>query len=65
MKMREQLKWWLFPGVNLHARLRNRVLPSRFGSPKNGETRMILDAELRDTGCEMRKQEGNKVRGVR
>jgi len=42
--MREKLKWALFPGLNLHARLRNRVLPKYFGRPVNGETRVVLDA---------------------
>jgi SAM-dependent methyltransferase len=42
--IRQRLKWWLFPGVNLHARLRNRVLPSHFRGPENGERRLVLDA---------------------
>ncbi len=42
--MRERIKWLLFPGVNLHARLRNRVLPRYFGHSTNGQPRMILDA---------------------
>lgn len=42
--MRELLKWLLFPGINLHARLRCRTLPGYFNSPRNGESRSVLDA---------------------
>jgi 2-polyprenyl-3-methyl-5-hydroxy-6-metoxy-1,4-benzoquinol methylase len=42
--MRDRVKWLLFPGLNLHARLRNRVLPANFASPRNGESRLVLDA---------------------
>jgi SAM-dependent methyltransferase len=42
--MRDRVKWLLFPGLNLHARLRNRVLPDNFGSSQNGELRNVLDA---------------------
>jgi SAM-dependent methyltransferase len=42
--MRDRVKWLLFPGLNLHARLRNQVLPVNFGLPQNGETRLVLDA---------------------
>jgi SAM-dependent methyltransferase len=41
---RDRIKWLLFPGLNLHARQRNRVLPTNFGSPRNGESRFVLDA---------------------
>ena len=41
---RDRIKWFLFPGLNLHARLRNRVLSGNFRSPQNGETRIVLDA---------------------
>ena len=41
---RDRIKWLLFPGLNLHARLRNQVLPGNFGSPGNGEPRWVLDA---------------------
>jgi SAM-dependent methyltransferase len=44
MMLREKIKWMLFPGVNLHARLRTRTLPKHFGRPSNGEDRLILDA---------------------
>lgn len=42
--MRDQIKWWLFPGLNLHARLRNKVLPRYFGRSTGGEVRDVLDA---------------------
>ena len=42
--LRERLKWLLFPGLNLNARLRFRELPKHFGRPKPGETRDVLDA---------------------
>ncbi len=39
------LKWLFYPGLNLHARLRNRRLPNQFGSPGNGDQlRRVLDA---------------------
>lgn len=41
---RDSAKWLLFPGLNLHARLRNRVLPRYFGRPFKGEIRTVLDA---------------------
>ena len=40
----DKIKWLLFPGLNLHARERNRLLPPLFGSPHNGEARLFLDA---------------------
>jgi SAM-dependent methyltransferase len=40
----ERLKWQLFPGLNLHARLRFRQLPQYFGSPSNGQECLVLDA---------------------
>jgi SAM-dependent methyltransferase len=39
-----RVKWFLFPGLNLHARLRNRQMPRYFGRPVNGEERLVLDA---------------------
>jgi len=44
MHLRERLKWLLFPGSNLHARLRYAVLPPFFESARPGETRLVLDA---------------------
>ncbi len=42
--LRDQIKWLFFPGLNLNARLRYRVLPTFLGRPKPGEERLILDA---------------------
>lgn len=42
--MRDRIKWWLFPGLNLHARLRNRVLPRYFGRSTDAHRRDVLDA---------------------
>ena len=42
--VRDRIKWLLFPGLNLHARQRNRVLPQNFGLPGIGEPRFVLDA---------------------
>lgn len=42
--VRSAVKWLLFPGLNLHARLRNQVLPTYIGSPRNGQERLVLDA---------------------
>lgn len=42
--LRERLKWLLFPGLNLHARLRNQRMPAHFGQPQNGQERLVLDA---------------------
>lgn len=39
MALRERVKWLLFPGMNLHARLRRRVLPAYFG-----RNHLVLDA---------------------
>lgn len=44
MQLREQIKWLLFPGLNLHARLRFKRVPEELGRPINGEVRNILDA---------------------
>jgi len=42
--VREWSKWLLFPGVNLHARLRRKVIPPLLGSARPGEDRLVLDA---------------------
>jgi SAM-dependent methyltransferase len=44
MMLRERIKWLLFPGFNLHARLRNRLMPTFVGRPTNGQARSVLDA---------------------
>lgn len=41
---RDTIKWWLFPGINLHARQRYRVLPRHFGVLGNGSPGVVLDA---------------------
>lgn len=43
-RLRESLKWLLFPGLNLHARLRRRALSEYFGKAAPGEERLVLDA---------------------
>ena len=42
--LRERLKWLLFPGLNLHARLRYKVLPKYFFRAAPGQDRLVLDA---------------------
>ncbi len=42
--LRDRIKWKLFPGLNLHARLRFRTLPEYFRGPSNGVERWVLDA---------------------
>src|ERR1039458_10437639 len=44
LMLRERVKWLLFPGLNLHARLRNQVIPAYVGSALGGEMRFVLDA---------------------
>lgn len=44
MVARETIKWLLFPGTNLHGRLRRRVLPPFFNSCPRNQTRRVLDA---------------------
>jgi len=41
---KDRLRWLLYPGINLHARLRYSQLPLRFGEAKRGEVRRVLDA---------------------
>lgn len=43
-KVRIRLKWALYPGFNLHARLRYRRLPEYFGTAQDRNGRMVLDA---------------------
>ena len=44
MNVRTRLKWLLFPGVNLHARHRYRLLPAHFRAAPAGQVRRVLDA---------------------
>jgi len=39
-----RLKWLLYPGINLHARLRHRSLPQYFGGSDDQGPRRVLDA---------------------
>lgn len=65
MMLRERIKWWLFPGLNLHARLRNQVLPSYFGQPSNGNERLVLDAGCGNGMLSYQAyRKGNRVVGV-
>lgn len=43
--LRQRLRWWLFPGINLHARRRLRILPSYFG--RAGQQPL----DVLDAGC--------------
>ena len=38
------IKWLLFPGINLHARLRYRILPRFLPAPNNNAEATLLDA---------------------
>lgn len=42
--LNDTLRWAIFPGVNLHARLRYRELPRHFGTAPAGTVRRVLDA---------------------
>ena len=65
MMFREQIKWLFFPGLNLNARLRFRVLPKFFGRPKPGEQRLVLDAGCGNGMLSYQAYRmGNKVLGV-
>jgi SAM-dependent methyltransferase len=63
--LRERIKWQLFPGLNLHARLRYRQLAEQFRGPANGEERVVLDAGC-GNGMLAYKSflKGNRVLGV-
>lgn len=41
IRLFEKMKWWVFPGINLHARQRFRLLPKKFLDPVAG---VVLDA---------------------
>jgi SAM-dependent methyltransferase len=65
MQVRERLKWLLFPGSNLHARLRYALLPGFLEHARPGETRLVLDAGcgngmLSYASC----RKGNRVLGL-
>lgn len=44
MSLKSMAKTLLFPGLNLHGRLRYRALPRYFGTVPAGESRLFLDA---------------------
>ncbi len=63
--MKTQIKWLLFPGLNLHARLRSKVLPTYFGRPTNGHERLVLDAGCGNGSLAYQSYKlGNRVVGV-
>lgn len=65
LSFREQFKWLLFPGMNLHARLRNTELPKHFGRPQAGQKRLVLDAGCGNGMLSYQAWKlGNKVVGV-
>jgi SAM-dependent methyltransferase len=65
MSLRERVKWWLFPGFNLHARLRWRVLPRFFGTASPGVERHVLDAGCGNGMLSYRScLRGNRVVGI-
>ncbi len=59
------LKWFLFPGLNLHARLRYRRLPKQFVTAKPGEERFVLDAGCGNGMLSYQSYlRGNRVTGI-
>lgn len=63
--MWNSLRWLLFPGLNLHARLRNRRFPETLGSPVDGEERCVLDAGCGNGMLSYQSYlKGNRVYGV-
>jgi SAM-dependent methyltransferase len=62
---RESLKWLLFPGLNLHARLRTRALPEHFLKSSNGRQFTVLDAGCGNGSLAYQSYlRGNRVVGV-
>jgi 2-polyprenyl-3-methyl-5-hydroxy-6-metoxy-1,4-benzoquinol methylase len=63
--LRERIKWLLFPGLNLHARLRNRVLTPYFAASSKGAPRRVLDAGCGNGMLAYRSYRlGNRVLGI-
>ena len=59
------LKWILFPGTNLHARLRYRRLPVHFATVQPGEDRRVLDAGCGNGMLSYQSyRKGNRVTGI-
>jgi SAM-dependent methyltransferase len=62
--LKNRIKWWLFPGINLHSRLRYERLPKLFGSSQQRE-RVVLDAGCGNGMLAYRAwAKGNRVIGV-
>lgn len=62
---RERLKWLLFPGLNLHARLRWRFFAHVLGEAAPDEPRRVLDAGCGNGMLAYRSyQKGNRVLGI-
>lgn len=62
---RELIKWQLFPGLNLHARLRFQKLPEYFGGPADSDERWVLDAGCGNGMLSYKScLKGNRVIGV-
>lgn len=63
--MRQWLKWMLFPGLNLHSRLRTRLLPRYVGRPQGNQDRVVLDAGCGNGSLAWQAYKlGNRVIGV-
>lgn len=63
--LRIRLKWWIYPGINLHARLRYQRLPAYFGSASGVTPRRVLDAGCGNGMLTYRSYlKGNEVIGV-
>lgn len=61
----ERLRWLLFPGINLHARLRYRQLPALLGAASSGHERHILDAGCGNGMLSYQAYlKGNRVTGI-
>ncbi len=65
MSLKALAKSLLFPGLNLHGRLRYRVLPRYFGTPAPGQERLFLDAGCGNGMLSYQAwRRGNRVIGV-
>src|SRR5262245_58079026 len=64
-QLRDKVKWLLFPGINLHARLRFRVIPRFFGRPMGNDERTVLDAGCGNGMLSYQSfRKGNRVIGI-
>ncbi len=65
MTIREIIKWRLYPGINLHARLRYRILPDFFESSQDDNVRTVVDAGCGNGMLSYKSYlKGNRVIGV-